>query len=271
MCWAVSSTSTMESRYSMYFNQGYGLGLSYQQTASCTRGNDGCCGGCPETVFQYFNESRRWLTNDLYWQGSQILIGDPPHHCDGDKCTKERCTESCESHKLAHDAKKYSDEVGPLVGVAGWSWVLPPCLDDRACRRHNGDWLKLALALAEEGPLTIDVSTDGWDDLNTNEVLTYEKCRDRGRGDHSVQLVGYNQESQPPYWIVRNSWGSTWGNNEGFLFLEYGKNTCGIGDAVLTVDVKTHKAKPQSDAEMAAHWKRVYAQAATPPTVETIV
>lgn len=43
--------------------------------------------------------------------------------------------------------------------------------------------------------------------------------------DHGVVAVGYDDEK----WIVRNSWGASWGN-DGFIYLERaeGKNTCGL-------------------------------------------
>ena len=33
--------------------------------------------------------------------------------------------------------------------------------------------------------------------------------------NHGVALVGYDTTSNPPYWILRNSWGSDWGE-EGY-------------------------------------------------------
>jgi len=40
--------------------------------------------------------------------------------------------------------------------------------------------------------------------------------------DHGVLLVGYTSE----YWIVKNSWDTTWGEN-GYIRLAMG-NTCGL-------------------------------------------
>jgi len=50
-----------------------------------------------------------------------------------------------------------------------------------------------------------------------------------------VQATGYNAEGN--YWIVRNSWGPTWGEN-GFVWVEYGSNVCGITDQATIVSVE---------------------------------
>lgn len=49
--------------------------------------------------------------------------------------------------------------------------------------------------------------------------------------DHCVQAVGYDDSASTPYWIVRNSWGSSWGE-AGFIRLEMGKDICHISDDV---------------------------------------
>ena len=46
-----------------------------------------------------------------------------------------------------------------------------------------------------------------------------------------MQVVGYT----PNYWIVRNSWNTDWGV-EGYIYLQFGKNTCGLGDVVTFAD-----------------------------------
>ena len=48
--------------------------------------------------------------------------------------------------------------------------------------------------------------------------------------DHGVLVVGYGTEDNTDYWIVKNSWGATWGDS-GYIKIERGSDKCGIADA----------------------------------------
>lgn len=81
--------------------------------------------------------------------------------------------------------------------------------------------------LASEGPLSVAVDATTFQTY-TNGILT--SCED-GLPDHEVLVVGYSEavlnNQTVPYWIVKNSWGTTWGE-AGYIRVASGKNLCQI-------------------------------------------
>jgi len=82
------------------------------------------------------------------------------------------------------------------------------------------------------GPVGACVDSSSWQTY-TGGVLT--SC---GQDvDNCVQVTGYaNYGKTGAYWIVRNIWGSDWGEN-GYIWLSIGNNTCGIDEYLQYVSV----------------------------------
>lgn len=67
-------------------------------------------------------------------------------------------------------------------------------------------------AVAQQ-PIAISVAASAWA-LYSGGIFDSKQCGTDV--NHLVQLVGYGTDSGTDYWIVRNSWGSSWGE-EGFI------------------------------------------------------
>lgn len=87
-------------------------------------------------------------------------------------------------------------------------------------------------ALASAGPISIAVDAGGlgWQFYFGGVHKCHgKKSSNPDSADHGVAIVGYGVEGSDKYWIVRNSWGSGWGEH-GYMKLEYGANACGIAN-----------------------------------------
>jgi cathepsin F len=83
--------------------------------------------------------------------------------------------------------------------------------------------------VSSTGPPSICADASSWSSY-TGGVVMGSQCGDQV--DHCIQLVGYNDAASTPYWIVRNSWGTDWGVQGGFIYLQIGQNTCDMASTV---------------------------------------
>jgi hypothetical protein len=91
-------------------------------------------------------------------------------------------------------------------------------------------------SLVNVAPLSICVDASKWY-LYQGGIIMASQCGTQL--DHCVQLVGYDTTGSTPAWLVRNSWGTGWGE-QGYLRLQMWSNTCGMDQAVSSA-VSKHK------------------------------
>lgn len=88
------------------------------------------------------------------------------------------------------------------------------------------DQVSLKGALSKQ-PVTIAIEADTYYFQSyTGGILDSTKC---GTSlDHAVEIVGYGEENGKKYWNIRNSWGSSWGEN-GYVRILRSESTNDVG------------------------------------------
>jgi C1A family cysteine protease len=94
---------------------------------------------------------------------------------------------------------------------------------------NNQVALKEVVALVGPVSIALDAETKVFQSYKSG-VVTSDSCGTNL--DHGVLIVGYGQEDGIKYWLVKNSWGSTWGD-DGYIKIERSESTndagiCGI-------------------------------------------
>lgn len=77
--------------------------------------------------------------------------------------------------------------------------------------------------LCKNGPLSVGVAGTQWQ-FYRGGILT--NCG-ATTINHAATVVGVDDTVAVPYWLVKNSWGTAWGEN-GYIRIAKGKNVCGI-------------------------------------------
>ncbi len=94
-------------------------------------------------------------------------------------------------------------------------------------RLKENDHDELMDAVANKGPISISVDASDWSDY---EIGIFDGCDYKQNMDvnHAVVLVGYGSENGEDYWLVRNSWGTYYGE-DGYIRVKREKETiCGV-------------------------------------------
>ena len=128
-------------------------------------------------------------------------------------------TGMCTEASYAYTAKDGScASCAPVVSISSCVDVTP----------NNEQHLKEAVAM---GPVSVAIEADTKTfQLYTSGVITSSACGTNL--DHGVLVAGYGTLNGTPFWLVKNSWSTTWGD-EGYVRIERSDSTndkgiCGI-------------------------------------------
>ena len=88
----------------------------------------------------------------------------------------------------------------------------------------------LKIAVATVGPISVAIDASHSSFQFPKKGVYYEPNCKSGKYDldHAVLVVGYGSEDRQDYWLVKNSWGSGWGDNGYIKMARNRDNHCGI-------------------------------------------
>lgn len=108
-------------------------------------------------------------------------------------------------------------------------------ITDFTCDSFIGAENELLTSLLAHGPVAAAVNALSWQNY-LGGVIQYHCDGSFDSLNHAVQIVGYDTSASIPHYIVKNSWGSAFGD-KGYLYIAIGSNLCGIANQVSSLDI----------------------------------
>ena len=74
-----------------------------------------------------------------------------------------------------------------------------------------GDEQALKNAVATYGPVAVAIDASEWGFTYYSSGIYTSRTCSPSNNNHAVLVVGYGRENGQDYWIIKNSWGQSWG------------------------------------------------------------
>ncbi|VDM40929.1 unnamed protein product [Toxocara canis] len=226
-CWAFGAVGVVESMNAIAKNPL--VSLSEQELIDCDLNDNGCSGGYRPYAFQFsFNAS-----------ASIISHLSKPHEnftklmcCRGKIYTLWDHARYVRSHGIVSEKDyPYKGEEQEECAAAGKRVYI------KSIKYIGRNEEAMADFVYYKGPISVGINV-------TKELFHYrsgvfapkaEDCEGNSQGSHALAVVGYGTQNGEDYWLIKNSWGKSWGM-DGYLLYKRGENSCGIANTPFSVE-----------------------------------
>lgn len=193
-CWAFAGTEVLSDRFCIASSGKTNVILSPQDLVSCDGSDYGCNGG--------------YLNNEWAYMQSTGVVEDACFpYVSGDGHVPQ-CPTTCPGTGQPFTAKKYKAK--SYYSVASGN---------------------IQQEIMTNGP--VEAAFYVYRDFISYKSGVYHHTSGSFLGGHAIKIIGWGVDNGTPYWIIANSWGTTWGMN-GFFWMLRGRNECGIESQVIT-------------------------------------
>lgn len=210
-CWAFGSVEAMTDRICIKSKGAVQHEISAQDPVSCCGilCGMGCNGGQPAGAWNYF-KNVGIVSGGGYGDKSTCLPYSMPecsHHtvdpsksnCSGSLPTP-KCGKTCADGESWESAKVHNTQ-GSVYNVAG----------EAAMQQE----------IYSKGPVTGMFMV--FSDFIAYKSGVYQYTGGGLLGGHAIEIIGWGEENNTPYWLVKNSWNEDWGDH-GFFKIVRGTN-----------------------------------------------
>lgn len=193
-CWAFSTVGSYESHLAIIGDALHSL--SVQQLVDCSSENFGCDGGDLEAAFKYLIEEPKMSSYKAY-----------PYLSQQSKCKMY----------LPEFRNNEANFVNYNYTIKNWAYVSG----------ESDSYLEEILR--NFGPISVAIEVKQSLYFYSSGIYYDSSCSKDGV-NHAVLLVGYGVDSitNQRFWIIKNSWGTDWGDGGYFKLKRSEDNPCGI-------------------------------------------
>lgn len=188
-CWAFATVVLVE--FNACVRNKKAVALSEQQLVDCVTDNHGCGGGWQSVALKYIAAAKGLSTAAAYPYTSSV--GESGGSC------------------MYNPAKR-----GAVLSATKPVTFI-----------NSNDTNTMMSVLAKKGLVTVDIAVVKSFMSYKSGVYAETDCKTKILGYHAITIVGYGTLNNVPYWIIRNSWGTSWGASGYVLFLR-GTNLCDV-------------------------------------------
>ena len=202
-CWAFSAVATMEGAWAK--KSGNLTSLSEQDLVDCVPDCYGCDGGWPNLALE-------WIINGTVHNNSHHNVSN---HNTSKSNLSQIDTEASYPYQGVDNTCVYNSSYrgANITGIV----EIP------------SDNVALLLdALLSVGPISVAIDAEGDFQFYKTGFFESTSCSST-QLDHAVTAIGYGMTSDgKKYYIIKNSWGTDWGDNGYIYFSADIPNMCGI-------------------------------------------
>jgi len=183
------------------FNQA----LSFEDLVTCDNSDGGCDGGEPSSAWEYaHNAGLVTLACSPYTVPTCPPASEP--------CLNFVPTPACHKTCQANYSTSWANDL---------HYANAP---------YSVSAAKMMAEISTNGP--VEAAFTVYADFVHYKSGVYSHQTGGVLGGHAVKIIGYGTANGTAYWLVANSWTTTWGD-AGYFMIKRGVNECGIEDDVV--------------------------------------